>query len=1173
MGDCDRAGYLDALKLIPMRKQNGWLKTAIAAPCADIRIRLILPVRFHGKCPSYASVTLDSLSPSRRPVPKSSTVMSTNNKAVLLAKRFISLVKVWESPAPWLRLFSLYLCLEVAASSVLAAPGDGDATFPKTEFEGHLNAMQVTPEGEAFLAGEIYPLVDSPPTSLVKLLPSGEIDLEFSIGEGFKIDRFSPGILSVLALDSEGRIYAGGAFSRYDTVAQANLVRLHPNGELDTSFRPRIQVGQDRSIEHLHLTADGYIYIVADSLEVDGEPVINVARLFAMDGRRDPIFRVSQTPPTGSGTQIKSLPDRRVLARSAGIYRLWNDGTRDHGLERILSFAQEPITDFVPLPGGELLTLASASGKLVRWLDNGTVDPSFSAPSSIAGSGPLLRLPTGDLVIAGRHLLNSAGEQIATMASDPSTEDFVVRAVCADSQRLWVARETPFRRAFSLERFELFENSNDDAIEFVAERFVTSEDSKTVSVALRRSGNFDSTSPVTCRVIPESATEGEHYQGSEFTVSFAPNETTTVVHIPLITDSELGTQRTFRLRLISSLPVTLGHQTEASVTILDDDRTGIFSLVKNGFFKSEVNRAEGQDLSLRVFRSGGMVGAASVQYEIELITADPVDFTSLSGTVTFAADQKEVPFPEVVVDDNIVEYFREDAILHLKSTTLGSIIGGEDASLSIGILDDDRLSGGIILASDPPVVARTLGELPDGRIALGGRGENIRFEVRFPDGTIDLQFDKSQPNGSVQGVSVDSQGRILVCGEFTKWGDLDTPYVVRLLLDGSPDQTFLQDGSTGPNATVYRFVSVDEDRYLLAGEFTKFGDSDVSGLIKVFTDGTPDPAFKHNALAGEDGTSPKVEELEIFDVNRIFVGSQLFNVASLTNRHVIRIKENGEIDYSFAVESDTIPGTIECILPMPDGSVFVGGSFAPSGTGNILLLNEDGTKNSSFQETVYGSDGPINEIHLLPNGRLFIAGFFSRMGGGTSQGLAIVEPNGRLFTRFGSPFNRNTRTAIVSRDGRFAYTGIQSSSNSPPWRVSISPPANALYQSSEEWTRVFYGDNAAISPTFWSEDADGDGASNFDEWVWSTNPLKPDMRKPLSISGTRNSVLLEVPWNWSAQGTSLSIETSDDATGWLPLDSGSYSKSDQTDKSVFAIPLDNPPNSLRLFRARAAIEN
>lgn len=67
-------------------------------------------------------------------------------------------------------------------------------------------------------------------TNIVRLNPNGDLDSTFNIGTGFLDRPFS------LAIQSDDKIVVGGVFTSYSGVSRSKLVRLNTDGTIDTAF-------------------------------------------------------------------------------------------------------------------------------------------------------------------------------------------------------------------------------------------------------------------------------------------------------------------------------------------------------------------------------------------------------------------------------------------------------------------------------------------------------------------------------------------------------------------------------------------------------------------------------------------------------------------------------------------------------------------------------------------------------------------------------------------------------------------------------------------------------------------------------------------------------------------------------------------------------------------------
>jgi len=136
-----------------------------------------------------------------------------------------------------------------------------------------------------------------------------------------------------------------------------------------------------------------------------------------------------------------------------------------------------------------------------------------------------------------------------------------------------------------------------------------------------------------------------------------------------------------------------------------------------------------------------------------------------------------------------------------------------------------------------------------------------RFNV---DGTLDKtwRFDpngigyggakgKSLPgaNGYINKTLMHTDGKIVVCGSFTKFDDQPAGYIVRLNADGTIDPTF----NVGEGADyIVGHVSYNEvtKKYLLTGAFKKFNGVAVEALVMLNYDGSVDQSFVPKKFVG-----------------------------------------------------------------------------------------------------------------------------------------------------------------------------------------------------------------------------------------------------------------------------------------------------------------------------------
>ena len=134
----------------------------------------------------------------------------------------------------------------------------------------------------------------------------------------------------------------------------------------------------------------------------------------------------------------------------------------------------------------------------------------------------------------------------------------------------------------------------------------------------------------------------------------------------------------FSVNLTSpSSNVSLGGNTEAVVTILDNDLGGIIQFSAGAYTNTEAGPAA----SIIVTRTGGAASGVSVRFETQDGTATAgADYTAVSSTINFAANEvtKTVLIP--IVNDNFVEG-NETVNLSLSAPIGGATLGTRSTSV------------------------------------------------------------------------------------------------------------------------------------------------------------------------------------------------------------------------------------------------------------------------------------------------------------------------------------------------------------------------------------------------------------------------------------------------------------------------------------------------------------
>ena len=196
----------------------------------------------------------------------------------------------------------------------------------------------------------------------------------------------------------------------------------------------------------------------------------------------------------------------------------------------------------------------------------------------------------------------------------------------------------------------------------------------------------------------------------------------------------------------------------------------------------------------------------------------------------------------------------------------------------------------------------------DGKIIVGGyfdnyNGTSVPRLIRLnTDGTYDSSFSYTTPNADVFAITVQSDNKVVVGGQFgtiTYSGGTPTVnYIYRVNSNGSYDTTFNGGGTRFDNAV--RDINIQTDgKIVVVGDFTTYNGSSSQGIVRLNTNASVDSSF--NVGTGFYYTLADVEyELDIQPDGKILVvGSfQSYN-GTTTGLGICRINTNGSLDTSF----------------------------------------------------------------------------------------------------------------------------------------------------------------------------------------------------------------------------------------------------------------------------------
>ncbi|HMC98166.1 MAG TPA: delta-60 repeat domain-containing protein, partial [Flavobacteriales bacterium] len=286
----------------------------------------------------------------------------------------------------------------------LNTDGSLDIGFnPGTGANGVLWSIALQPDGKVLLGGDLTSCNGAVRNRIARTNADGSVDTGFDPAAG--VTGGDQRVYSVVAR-SNGKILIGGYFYSYNGVQRSMIAQLNTDGSLDNGFDAAW--GANGTVYSIAMQPDGKVLIGGAFTTYHDVARSGIARL-NVDGSLDTSF----DPGTGAGASVLSVivqPDGKILiAGSFGSYngtsrhdiaRLNTDGSLDASFDPgsgadgwIWCMARQP--DGKILVGGGFITFADTPlNNLARLNADGTLDTSFDP-----GSGPNGSLSAGSIAV------------------------------------------------------------------------------------------------------------------------------------------------------------------------------------------------------------------------------------------------------------------------------------------------------------------------------------------------------------------------------------------------------------------------------------------------------------------------------------------------------------------------------------------------------------------------------------------------------------------------------------------------------------------------------------------------------------------------------------------------------------------------------------------------------
>jgi len=260
-------------------------------------------------------------------------------------------------------------------------------------FNGFVFNLNEQPDGKIIATGAFTSYNGTTANGIIRLNPDGSIDSSFNTGSGFDNSTLPA------AIQNDGKIIVGGIFTSYNGTTANGIIRLNPDGSIDSSFSTGD--GFDDYPLSIAIQTDGKIIVGGFFTSYNGVTNNKIIRLNP-DGSMDSGFDTGIGFDTGSPDAVYSIslqPDGKIIASgvfveyndefSQGIARINADGSRDESFfvgESGCGFGNGLIYVNTLQPDGKIITGGSfeeygcndTPDNINRVNNDGSVDSTFS---------------------------------------------------------------------------------------------------------------------------------------------------------------------------------------------------------------------------------------------------------------------------------------------------------------------------------------------------------------------------------------------------------------------------------------------------------------------------------------------------------------------------------------------------------------------------------------------------------------------------------------------------------------------------------------------------------------------------------------------------------------------------------------------------------------------------
>lgn len=857
--------------------------------------------------------------------------------------------------------FTSYNGTSINRIARLNANGTLDVTFNVgSGTNGTVNSIIYQTDGKVIITGAFTTYAGTTRNRIARLNTNGSYDSGFNIGTG------SNNTIISVSIQADGRIIIGGTFSSFNGTNRSRIARLNVNGSIDATFNPG--TGANNTITAVTVQTDGKILIGGLFTSYNGTNLNRITRLNP-DGSRDNSFNIG-SGANGSINIIASQPDNNILI------------------------------------GGDFTTYNGVSiNRLARIKPNGTIDTNIAVGAGANSTVKTIALQADSKILVGGNFTTFNGikrTRIARLFNCYISSSLITQTACNDftlNGINYTESGTYIQTLTNAAGCDSIITLNLTIVEIAATIWGSNSvcEGDTIKLETEQQSGFTYnwsgpngfSSTIHNPIIPNVTLSNE---GTYTVIVQSPNG----CHLQLSTIVEVDALPTLEIR--SNSPVCSGSTLSIMAQGTDDSYnwTGPNGFNQNGSLVLVHNATEvyAGKYTVTSTSSSGCIVQSSIYIEVSqpIIdeNEDDFEFNQTTGPNNWATTTLLLPDNRISIGGHFTNYNR---------VPLNRIaIIEQDGSLDQNFNPCSGANGTVF----------ALANYEDNKILIGGDfthyGSNlVNGLTRInPDGSIDLSFNTGSGfEGKVKAIAIQPDGKILLGGSFTSFNGTITNRIVRLNPDGSPDNTF--NSGNGGNGNIIAFALQNDGRILAAGNYTTYNNVVVNRLVRLLPNGSIDNTFNFGT-----GANMHVRSVSILPDGKILIAGSFTTINGFDAPRIARLNPDGTFDNSFnpGIGANNI---IYSSRVQSDGKIIIGGSFTEyngrTAINRIARLNADGSLDDSFQ-VGSGTNNYVFSINVLPDDKVLISGPFGYFNGKLKKYIALLDSDGSLLENF-FPFEKN----------------------------------------------------------------------------------------------------------------------------------------------------------------------